>query len=379
MFKTYPELGKIFEKEYAEYISSVPYTSESTNCNSLQMLSTKDAFIDDLPIIANLDLSVHYYNFNDFKADYFRLKYLIKYFKIPQKEERKKYDIFNPDHCSFQSIHCISNDFLAVGEQKGYLRILDYRFHELVSNTFLAHTASINMIKTIRMNTIATCSSDCLVRIWHLMDDFQCEINTLTPLRFIQPLKHNAIACVGEENYITVWNISPSKVLYCLLGHKQTISGILLLEDELLASSSVDGKVIVWSLAKRAALLEIDCKDKVNEILLIELQRNLIACVTALQIVIWDYKSNVCVTVLTPGIYQNYSLINLEYNIMASCDTENVITFWNMQDFKIIKRKKINNNKAIFKIVRLNKNIIAIAFNNPSSLEFFDYMKFLLK
>merc|ERR1711865_398088 len=119
------------------------------------------------------------------------------------------------------------------------------------------HKASVNGVIAVDDSTIASCSADRSVKIWHFapnepggsslkisMDDCHKGQNVLALCRISEAV----IVSGGGDMLAKVWDVSDGGCLSSLAGHTSAVQALAVIGDRMLASGSADMTVRLWDI-----------------------------------------------------------------------------------------------------------------------------------
>jgi len=163
--------------------------------------------------------------------------------------------------------------------------------------TYTGHTSEVYCLEYIDSERIATGSEDKTIRIWSIKSGQTIQIiNTYSPVYCLQLLSNGFHLAAGLSSNITIYDINTGFVISTLAGHSSAVRDLALIGTDLLASGGWDNSIRIWNLTTSTL------------------------------------KFN-----LQSHTYWVYGLKVISLDVLASASWDNTIKLWNIQNGSLIR------------------------------------------
>jgi WD40 repeat protein len=214
-------------------------------------------------------------------------------------------------------------------------------------NSLKAHTEAINRIKQSPFSNnndyVATCSFDRTVKIWYLSNPSNwCLIRNYTDhthsVLGLEWINEDTIASGGYDLTIKLWSIITAQTKKTINTGEVVISLKLLTNGFYLASGLQSGKINIYDINNNGSLISILVGHTVDVNDLILLSNDLLASSSGdRSIRIWNLTTNSTKFILQGHTERVDGLKLVSCDILASGSSDNSIKLWNITNGQIIR------------------------------------------
>jgi WD40 repeat protein len=170
-------------------------------------------------------------------------------------------------------------------------------------------------------------------------------------------LSFDIIATASSDNTIKIWDLNKNLLIKTLEGHTSFIYCLALLSDGNIASGSGDKSIKIWDGENDYKYINaLNGHTDGVKCLLVLKNGNLISRSWDKCIRVWDYKSYKCIKTIEDHTRYGVSLINLIDGFYASGYEDNTIKIWNTNNECV---NTIKDDNSVFSLLLLPENNIA--------------------
>jgi hypothetical protein len=217
------------------------------------------------------------------------------------------------------------------------------------------------LFKLCKAELIVSRSTDDLIRIYNVSSS-QTVLEIESPLKVnsIQSLDKFHLALLGNERFITIWNLK-TKTIHGLLSHKQTALVLEVFNQSVFASGAKDNMVILWNWQTLSQIKQFNHMEHVQSLLKIN---DTVLASGGFTIKLWEVNTGNLLLQI-PG----HSTSHLVF-IMLKIDTDRIISFaynntrvWSIQDGTSLASLDVNsfNGSSWFgSLVKLDQKRVAL-------------------
>ncbi len=233
---------------------------------------------------------------------------------------------------------------VAIGDDLGLIQVYNESF-ELI-NSFKAHENKINSIKQSPFDNelVATCSYDNKVKIWNMTTSCWNKNWTLirtysnhTDLVFgLEWINEYTIASGGYDNTTQIWSIKTGETLMKMKIYSGVRSLKLLSNGSYLACGLLNGNIIIYDINNKSSLITTlqGHTSYVNDI--VQINYSLLASSSGdKSIIIWT--SNTIQFNLTGHSSPVFGIKLISSDVLASGSWDNTIKLWNITNGQLIR------------------------------------------
>lgn len=118
----------------------------------------------------------------------------------------------------------------------------------------VSHLKPVSGLIEINTGTLASCSFDCNIIIWDILSyNVKAQINNLdSSITSISLLNQDYLISGDDDNTIRIFDMNTKKCVETINQHSKTITSIINImrnnEHTIIASSSLDGTIAIWSI-----------------------------------------------------------------------------------------------------------------------------------
>jgi WD40 repeat protein len=199
--------------------------------------------------------------------------------------------------------------------------------------SYTGHTSWVNVIESINEDIVATGSSDCTIKMWSIKNGTtSLSINTKYSVYALQLLSNGLDLAAGlYTGLISVYNINNGSLVFTLYGHTLQVNDFVLINNDLLVSSSGDKTTIVWDLISKTVKFNLTGHTSgVSRLKLISTDL-LVSGSWDKTIKLWNLTSRTLIRTLanhTNSVYLSIDFLNSQTLLSGSLD--NTIKLWNL-------------------------------------------------
>jgi WD40 repeat protein len=214
-------------------------------------------------------------------------------------------------------------------------------------NSFQAHTDAINRIKQSPFlnNTdyVSTCSYDRTVKIWYLSNPYNWSLirnytDHTQAVLGLEWINEDTIASGGYDYTIKIWSIKTAETKLTIYAGDVVYSLKLLTNGFYLASGLGSGKINIYDIINNGSLISILVGHTVDVKDLILLSNDLLASSSSdYTIRIWNLTTNSPKFILQGHSLNVNGLKLVSYDILASGSSDYSIKLWNITNGKLIR------------------------------------------
>ena len=225
----------------------------------------------------------------------------------------------------------LGNDLIASCDNDGAIKIWDLSNDSCVF-TLQAHTGYVSALE-VNNETLISGSCDKTIKCWDLNSQtLKCIINTDEEISRLKLLDAKSLACAfWNSGKIQVWDLDAKKCIYELKGHSNSVYGLILIDEDTLASCSEDETIRIWDLKKQACTRVIeDIGSAATSIALLE--GNVLACGCENgKIYLFDLPSGDLMDTLDEHCDLIWCLIELAPGKLISGSRDKAIKVWDIE------------------------------------------------
>jgi len=221
------------------------------------------------------------------------------------------------------------------------------------------HTQIVYGLDQIHNDTIVSVSRDRTIHVWSISTGETLKIINTTFWGFsVKLLSNGLIACglASNNSNLMIYNYSSGELVNSLNGHNDSVESIEVLNEQFIASGSLDEKVIIWDLKTNLSKLiftghnsSVKCLKRVSPNLLASGDSNG-------SIIIWDWSTGSIHHILkghTSTLWRS-SLDLFDHQTLISGCNDKTIKFWNI--FNGTLMQTINSDIKIIAIATIKKS-----------------------
>lgn len=188
-------------------------------------------------------------------------------------------------------------------------------------------------------------------------------------------LENNLLASGSKDATICIWNLETGQLARILAVSNEVLS-LLSLGNNLLASGSKDGYVFIWNVNNGEILYTLPNESSANK--LVKVNQSLLAVGLTGKVMIWNFNTGELVSSLINGGGQGgtISMLNIDYNMLASEDLDGTVSIWNLNTDKIHSNLKVSRKLLIpTTLMTANSQLIAVGNsdnNNTNTILIYD-------
>ena len=208
---------------------------------------------------------------------------------------------------------------------------------------YTGHAASIWGLEYIEDDIMASCSFDFTIQIWSISNGYQIKnISVGNQASALQLLPDGHLACAVYEtsvhiSSIKIFNFTTGELVSELLGLSEQVFNLLLIKNQLLASTGCNKNILIWNITDYSLLFDLNGHgDCVFGLSLISL--NFLASSSKdATIKIWNLESGALHMTLashTGRIYYGIDLFDESTLISGSYDQS--VKFWNVSTGQVV-------------------------------------------
>jgi WD40 repeat protein len=207
------------------------------------------------------------------------------------------------------------------------------------------HTQIVFGLDQIDNDTIVSVSQDKAINIWKISTGETLKIIKTTSAGYsVKTLPNGLIACglASSYNNLIIYNFSTGEIVNSLNGHNDSVESLEVLNEQIIASGSLDEKVIIWDLKTNLSKLSftghtfgVKCLKRVLHNLLASGDSNG-------SIIIWDWQTGSIHHILkghTASVWRS-SLDLFDHQTLISGLNDKTIRFWNIFNGSILQTIK---------------------------------------
>jgi WD40 repeat protein len=244
---------------------------------------------------------------------------------------------------AIRHIKLLFNGNVATCSDDKFIRIWNTTTWSMVQQ-FSGHTKAILVLEQIDAFTIASASADGSVSIWSLLTGTLINHWKPNPSSSVYAVKllSNGLLAVGlaaTSNNLELFNYTTEASIQLLIGHKNTITDLEVLNATFLASTSADMKAMIWDLTAKNSLKYtlVSHTDVVRDLKLIS-SKLLASGSLDNNIIIWDWTGGYLVRTLTGHTNQIWLTLDMfTDNVLISGSIDSTIKFWNITNGSLIQ------------------------------------------
>ena len=173
---------------------------------------------------------------------------------------------FRGHNGGIETVRALLDGRLATGGEGQTIRIWDTNTGAqtmvLPADGKEGHTNAVMCLASLNKEHLASGSSDNTVRIWNLTTKETAQVLPHPGVVSALALVKDGSFAAACNNDIHIWSLDPSSNQYTeksvLKGNDSKIKSIITLQNGLLASTSIGGKIQVWNLANQESVCIID-------------------------------------------------------------------------------------------------------------------------
>jgi WD40 repeat protein len=197
------------------------------------------------------------------------------------------------------------------------------------------HSKIVFGLDQIDNDTIVSVSLDKTIHVWSISTGETLKIiNTKILSHYVRTLSNKLIACglANTKNNLIIYNYSTGDLVNILNGHNNYVESIEVLNEQFIASGSLDAKVIIWDLKTNLSIFiltghnnGVQCLKRVSPKLLASADSNG-------SIIIWDWSTGSIHHILkghTSSLWRS-SLDLYDDQTLISGSHDKTIKFWNI-------------------------------------------------
>lgn len=274
---------------------------------------------------------------------------------------------------SMRACALINSFEYAVGCDDGSIDCRNTVTHQITRNLKKEHTNHISAMLVIG-DRLLSGSYDFSIKLWDMSDNYEESIATFLEhkgnIHCLAHVRGVIIASGSSDNSIKLWDIDSRKCVITLLGHINTVYGILMLNNKTLLSVGLDSTIRQWSVFDIPKSYEL-VKKRITD------SNGGISCVLRLNnstIVVGNGSGNLNIWdlsvengQLTHSFIEHtgyaYQIIKLSSNLIASCSYDRSICIWDIESKSLIKKLK-GHNSNVYGLIRLSKSqLMSVSFD----------------
>lgn len=244
-----------------------------------------------------------------------------------------------------------SNDTtINVWDPNTWRSIRHYKNHKLI----------VYGLDQIDNDTIVSVSEDRTIHVWSMSTGETLKIiNNPSLVYYVKTLSNKLIACglVSNNNNLIIYNYSTGDLVNSLHGHNDNVESIEVLNEQFIASGSLDAKVIIWDLKTSLPNFTFYGHNASGVKCLKRVSPNLLASGDANgSIIIWDWSTGEIHHILkghNSSLWRS-TLDLFDHQTLISACYDKTIKFWNIFDGTLVK--SIKSDFKIIAIAALKKS-----------------------
>ena len=267
---------------------------------------------------------------------------------------------------------------VAIGDINGQIQVYNSNSLLLV-NSFQAHASlkGINRIKQLPNGYVATCSDDFTVKIWNVTtinnNNTWNLIRTYTHTDVVNAIEYismDTMASGGYDSTIQIWSISTGQKLMTINPGVGVISLQLLSNGFYLAAGFYSGQINIYNIYNNGSLVSTlnGHTDIVEDLVLIN--SNLLASSSDdKKVRIWNLTTNTCKFILTGHTSAVYGLKLVSADTLASGSSDYTINLWNTTSGTLIRTLVSHIDSINWSVDMLISNQILVSGSSDSTIK----------
>ena len=264
-----------------------------------------------------------------------------------------------------------NNDLVATASFDNTTKIWNITSNWCLFRTYTGHIRFVYSLEWINEDTIATGGYDQTIQIWSVSTGIKSlTISTsaswICALQLLSNRLHLAAACGNYK--INIYNINNGGLIATLSGHTDRVNDLVLVNANLLASTSYDKTVRLWDLTTNS--LKYNFTEHTSYVMGIKLVSSDILASGSYDntIKLWNLTSgSLQRTIVNHSSVVMYALDMLNSQTLVSGFWDNYVILWNWQTGDLLKT--INTNVYIQSLAVLNFTSITSTFKIGDILE----------
>jgi len=324
-----------------------------------------------------------------------------KFMEIDRIQEGIEYESFLEEHKNFEFISSQYADergcsrgklspedqYFAVAGISGLCTVLDIPNLNKVTQ-LKGHTDKVNCVafhpgflKEIPKKgpNIATCSNDCLVKIWSFDNSLENQLSiSLKHEDRVNMLEFHPmgryLASTSHDKTWRLWDIETKKEILLQEGHSAPVFPIHFQKDgALVATGDLSGIGLVWDLRSGRSIMSL--QGHVKQMISIKFSGNCYQLATGSDdntLRIWDLRRKMATHVIPA---HNSSISDIEYEhldskFMLTCSYDSTFKIWNNRDWSVVKTFSSSSDSKLTSIgiTKDNKNILTTSLDRTVKL-----------
>jgi WD40 repeat protein len=265
-----------------------------------------------------------------------------------------------------------------IGDTSGQIKIYNSSSLSLV-NSLKAHSYQINNIKQSPFNTIyyATCSDDRTVKIWNVSSSFNwTHITTYSQhssaVYALEWLDNDTLASASYDTTIKLWSPTTGQTKRTIQTNQKVLSLKLLNTNIHLAAGLGTGDINIYNINDGNLVSSLKGHtDYVRD--LIQLSADLLASSSDDKTVrIWSLTTNTCKFILTGHTDWVFGLKQITPSILASGSRDATIKLWDTTTGQLI-RTLTGHTSRIFRFVDLLNSQTLVSGSGDESIKLWNW------
>jgi WD40 repeat protein len=235
----------------------------------------------------------------------------------------------------------------------------------ILIQTYEGHTRDVYGLEWINEEMIATSSLDDTIQIWSLYNGTRNFTFNLGTSAWSLKLLSNGIHLVAglSSGNINIYNLNKKSLVSTLIGHKGWITDFVQIDNNLLASSSVDKTVRIWNLSTNTLIFNLtgytDCAFGLRLI-----SNDILASGSFdFTVKLWNITKGALIRTLNHSHYVIWSVDMLGSEILISGSQDFTIKLWNYNTGELINWTNTGMGIRVLTVLKTTSKCFVVVFS----------------